>query len=222
MEWVDLVLEEYKSLRQESLAAIDRQQRVLASGTATAGVVLGLGVNASPGSTLAAVLLVGLGPLLALLITVMWLGEVERMVRAGAYVSRLESRINRNLVEAALEWESWLRREAPGGRRILWVYRAVFGILWLIAFAGASIGVIGMARHGWLAQLGCGLGDALLLGSLLAFYGASEYRMRGIGGKRWDPDAVPRILRWLIGDPSAGFRDDETAVDLPARRAPRD
>jgi hypothetical protein len=46
--------------------------------------------------------------------------------------------------------------------------------------------------------------------------------MRGIGGKRWDPDDVPRALRWLIGDPSAGFRDDETAVDLPARRDPRD
>ncbi len=144
-DWTTLLLEEYKTLRQEALAAVDRQQRVLASGVGVEGVVLGLGANASPGSTVAAVLLLVLGPLLALLVTVLWLGEIERMVRAGAFVSAIERRVARAFPDdAPLRWETWLRSEAPGGRRILWVYRAVFLILWTVAATGAAIGVVGL------------------------------------------------------------------------------
>jgi hypothetical protein len=48
-QWLTVALEEYKALRAETLAAIDRQQRVAGSGFAIAGVLLGIGAGAKPG-----------------------------------------------------------------------------------------------------------------------------------------------------------------------------
>jgi hypothetical protein len=195
VDWLGVAIEEYRSLRAEALASIDRQQRVLASGTATAGLLLGLGADAKPGSTVAVVLLLVLEPLLAWLVTAMWLGEVERMVRAGAFLSVLERKIAAHFPEQQppLEWESRLRREAPGGRRILWVYRAVFGVMTAIAAAAVAIGatqVIG--RHPVRGTIATSCLVAALI-ALVVFYVASEYRMRGLGGKRFD--RIPWLLR---------------------------
>jgi hypothetical protein len=84
VDWIEAALEEYRLLRDESLQAIDRQVRVLGLGTTASGAVLGLGIKAGLSSSTASALLVGFAPLLALFVCVLWLGEMERMVRAGA------------------------------------------------------------------------------------------------------------------------------------------
>ena len=217
MDRLSAVMEEYKTLRQESLSAIDRQERLLASGTAVSGVVLGLGATASPGSSVSVVLLLVLAPGLAWLVTIMWLGEVERMVRAGAYVSVIEQRVNSDLGgdAPALGWESFLRREAPGGRRILWVYRSVFGILWFIAVAAGVVGCLGVAKHSAVWTVVAGVLVAVVLFSLLCFYVGSEMRLRTMGGKTW-PGRHPLLMRLVGGAPSAtvfrGLSDPEQPV----------
>jgi hypothetical protein len=226
MDPVSVALEEYRSLRAESLAAIDRQQRVVASGTATAGLILGLGASAPAGSTQAWVLLVLLEPLLAWLVTVVWHGEVERMVRAGSYVAMIEQRLNRELESSALGWETWLRREAPGGRRIVWFYRAVFGVLWIVALSAAILGTVGLAGHGTEVTVLAGVADGAALVLLLLYYVGSELRLRSLGGKRWDPDRAPRLLRWFGGGRAvaAGASPTEEMLIEPApqRRDRRD
>lgn len=80
--WTSVALEEYRSLRQESLEAINRQHQTLALGTATSGVLVGIGVRAAPGGTVAVTLLMVLTPLLAAMVVALWIGEFQRMVRA--------------------------------------------------------------------------------------------------------------------------------------------
>jgi hypothetical protein len=46
-KWVDVALEEYKSLRQESLGAIEQMQRTLQIGLAAIGVITGFAVSAA-------------------------------------------------------------------------------------------------------------------------------------------------------------------------------
>lgn len=218
MDRLGAVMEEYKTLRQESLSAIDRQERVLASGTAVSGVVLGLGARASPGSSVSVVLLLVLAPGLGWLITIMWLGEVERMVRAGAYVSLIEQRVNKELGggDAALGWESFLRREAPGGRRILWVYRAVFGILWLVAVAAAVVGCIGVVKHGALLTAVAGVVVGIILSFLLCFYIGSEMRLRAMGGKTWS--GRPPLLMRLVGGAPTVVSEGVSKTEQPVTR----
>ena len=62
--WVAVALEEYRTLRQKSLQAIDRQHQILALGMGASGVLLGLGANQPAGSAEATVLLAIVVPML--------------------------------------------------------------------------------------------------------------------------------------------------------------
>ncbi len=198
VDWIDAALEEYRSLRDESLQAIDRQVRVLALGTTVSGVVLGLGVKAGTSSSTAAVLLVGFAPLLALFVCVLWIGEMERMVRAGAQIASIERRVSERIdqEDPPMSWESSLRLDEPGRRRILTVYRAIFAILVLLAAIASILGDIGVAQHSkpWLLG-GASLFDALVVATLVRTFICSEFRLRALGGKTWAPGSVPLIIR---------------------------
>lgn len=197
-DWIDAALEEYRTLRDESLQAIDRQVRVLGLGTTASGVVLGLGVKAGISSPTATVLLVGFTPLLALFVCVLWLGEMERMVRAGAHIAKLERRISDRIDQhdPAMTWETSLRIDQPARRRVLTVYRAVFAILTLLATLGSVLGGLGIA---WRSDLGLVIGtsifDACVITVLVRTFICAEFRLRAIGGKTWNP--TPPIVKLL-------------------------
>jgi hypothetical protein len=177
-QWLTVALEEYKALRAETLAAIDRQQRVAGSGFAIAGVLLGIGAGAKPGSLLQAVLLAGLMPVMTAFVVVVWLGEVERQVRAGSYLAELEARVGARFDEPPLRWESELRRTRPAGPHILNVYRSLVAILLVIGLGGAIIAVVGLHSHGTALQVAVALADAGVLFVAVRLYFASETRMR--------------------------------------------
>jgi hypothetical protein len=200
VDWIEAALEEYRSLRDESLQAIDRQVRVLGLGTTASGIVLGLGIKAGLSSSTAFALLVGFAPLLALLVCVLWLGEMERMVRAGAQIALIEQRISRRIDpdDPPLSWETSLRSHQPSRRRILSVYRAIFGILGLIAATSSVLGNLGVADRSepFLVAV-TSLLDALILVTLTRTFIVTEYRLRAIGGKNWSQNDMPRLVRWL-------------------------
>lgn len=177
-QWLIAALEEYKALRAEALAAIDRQQQVAGSGVAFTGVVLGIGAAAKGGSLLQGVLLGGLLPAIALFVVVVWLGEVERQVRAGKYLADLEARIGARFAEAPLSWESELRSRRPAGHRILYIYRSVVAIPLGIALGGAVIAVVGLGTHGAALQILVALADAAILSATAGVYWMAESRMR--------------------------------------------
>jgi hypothetical protein len=60
--WIDVTLNEYRTLREESLQALRQQQTVLQLGLAAVGVLTGIGVQAREDEALAGLLLMGFIP----------------------------------------------------------------------------------------------------------------------------------------------------------------
>lgn len=122
-------------------------------------------------------------------VVVVWLGEVERQVRAGGYLADLEARVGERFNEPPLRWESELRRTRPAGPRILNVYRSVVAILLVIGVGGAVIAVVGLRSYGTALQVAVALADGATLSAALYVYGTAEARMRAqIAGRQ----SVPR------------------------------
>src|SRR5271165_1638478 len=111
MEWVDVAIEEYKSLREESLKSIEQAQHSLQLGLAAIAAITAFGATASQNAAaLQDVALAVAAPLVATLIWILWLLELGRAVRAGAHNAVLEQRINRHFThgfegEGPLGWE---------------------------------------------------------------------------------------------------------------------
>jgi len=50
-------------------------------------------------------------PIVTLTILFIWIGEVQRMMRAGVYLLKLEKKINKSLKDEILTWESFIREK---------------------------------------------------------------------------------------------------------------
>lgn len=171
---------------------------MLGLGTTAPGVVLGLGVEAGIGSSTASLLLIVLSPLLALVLCVFGLGEMERIVSVAAHVASLERRISQRIdpSDPPLSWESDLRDNPVSRRRSFNVYRANFTIIFLLAAIGSVIGNIGLARHTSPYVAGVAtVFDAFVLFTLVRTALCAEFRLRGLAGQAWTPDNIPFLAK---------------------------
>jgi hypothetical protein len=112
-QWITVALEEYKSLRQESLSAIEQMQRTLQIGLVAIGVLTAFGADAVTRGTGVAVGLALATPVLAALVAALRLDELHRAVAAGAHAAGLEQRIARKVRDEVppLTWESKVQRQ---------------------------------------------------------------------------------------------------------------
>ena len=109
------MMEEYKTLRSESLMSMQTQQSILRFGTASIGVVLAIGFQFWENAKIFSIIFLVFLPLLSYLILFIWMGEVARMMRAGIYIHELEKKVNSEIKvikNKALEWENWLRQSS--------------------------------------------------------------------------------------------------------------
>lgn len=108
---VEVLMEEYKALRQEVVTSITAQAQLLTFGWAAVGVLTVAGTSLRDRSALSSMLVfLGLLPVVCYLGLQMWLGEVIRMLRVGAHLRRLERRVNRHVRldgDPLLSWETW-------------------------------------------------------------------------------------------------------------------
>lgn len=87
-----------------------------------------------------------LGPVVSFVVVLMWMAELERMARAGAWVALLESRIRLvfkdHHLPSPLGWESSLRgvRAPFPTTRILYKSR---GLALVLTILGSSPGIVG-------------------------------------------------------------------------------
>jgi hypothetical protein len=111
MDWVAVALEEYKTLRTESLAAIEQMQRTLQIGLVAIGVITGFGVDASDSPPGVQVAIAIAPPAFAALVLVMWLDELRRAVFAGAHIAGLEHQIAGRYEgeDPPLKWETGIQ-----------------------------------------------------------------------------------------------------------------
>jgi hypothetical protein len=144
MNWIEIVMEEYKTLRTESIESVKSQQTTLNIGTAIAGAVVIAGFNLWKETLIPDLIFLFFIPILCYLILAIWLGEVSRMVRAGKYIKKLENRISKEYskIEPPLSFENWLRNKDKNdkSKQTKWNYISVISLFIFIAFSSILIG----------------------------------------------------------------------------------
>lgn len=195
MDAVEIALEEYKSLRQESLMALERQHTVLRFGIGLVGVLIGIGLQLQDEEVLATVLLLLFVPVLIVFTVILWMGEVERMVRAGTYLAKLERKVNQAEGSGTdpLGWEQYLRAEGEATTpRLRSGYHAIFVIFVLLVLASLVIGFYNAASEDWAVVLiPAGLVDCGAMGALIWWYVANQRRVRRIANDVVGGRALP-------------------------------
>jgi len=130
---VDALFKEYDTLRQESLDSMQNRTQIVAFGLGTLAVLAGavLSRDAVSSQLIIAVFCIGL-PVIGALALYIWLGEVERMMRAGKHIQQLELRINGIFNTTVLTWETRLR--STGSLQMKYSYAVVIAL-----FAGSAL-----------------------------------------------------------------------------------
>lgn len=154
--WYSAVLEEYKSLRHEAVTARDAQLSVLRLAVPLLGALIGLGVTLKAEGVLGGFLLAILVPAIVVLTLEMWVGEIQRSVRAGSVVAAIEQRLAEVYSEhrfgPPMGWERWLRSSAPPlwptsrmrsqqQRESVGHVLVISGFLLFIAFGSCALGL---------------------------------------------------------------------------------
>jgi hypothetical protein len=163
MDAIDASLEEYKSLRQESLEALGRLQTIAQYGLAAAGVGVGIGlVNSKTSVTIASIVLLALMPLLALFGAAMFASEAQRVARAGWYLRGLEARINASIPDGdPLGWETLL---ANPMHRVRGLVEAVAIVMATTLTISLGLGCFLLADHDyWVGTAIGGATDLVLI-----------------------------------------------------------
>ena len=167
---VNVVLEEYRTLRQEALTSMGTQQSILSFGTAALGILLAGAFNVFNEPLPAALVFLLFVPLLSDLVFVLWMTEVVRMLRAGYFLARVERRVDELMAhEDLLSWERWAHArpsatEAPDDIRLVLrdvdrqSFEIVAAMLMSIAIGGIAIGNYEITRFddsrmAWIAAL---------------------------------------------------------------------
>jgi len=118
MDKEEIMLHEYNTLRTEIENSFGSAKRILAIGLGIMGALFtggvinqinNIDVNVF-GSLLLISFLILVIPLVSLVTLAMWLGEYQRIQRAGKYLVGLENKINALVDEDVLNWENHLKK----------------------------------------------------------------------------------------------------------------
>jgi cytochrome c biogenesis protein CcdA len=141
VELVEVILEEYKMVRQESLESVGQQQTVAQYAVASISVGLGLGlVTANENATASAVILMGMLPVLIMCWAAMIVVAAQRVLLGRRHLRDLERRVAVEFTAAPppLSWERC--RSGRSGARF---NGYAFGIVIAISTAAAIGPVLG-------------------------------------------------------------------------------
>jgi hypothetical protein len=108
-EVLNTLMEEYKTLREESLTGMKNQLSVFNIALLLIGLLAAAGANFWGKAMVIPILLGLFGPVAAGCLAIAWLGEVARMMRAGDHLAGLEDSINELIGKKVLTWENNLR-----------------------------------------------------------------------------------------------------------------
>ena len=118
--WLSTAIEEYKSIRTESLGSMTVQNTIVGYGVAATAALLtaAIGFIDKNDSTILDLAIFCLFiPSVVSFIIMIWAGEVARMYRAGSFLAMREKVINKHIdakggpLSESLGWENWLFSE---------------------------------------------------------------------------------------------------------------
>lgn len=139
------IIKQYELIRAEVIASMQVQQQILGFGIATIGLLAGAAFVGKDDAHRSDLLIIFV-PLIAYLAVTIWFSEVMRMLRAGAFMLRLEKRLD-DCGDGSLEWEYSVARgrlRYPVGKPYLGVLdpdqlRLIAVTLLFLTLAAASI-----------------------------------------------------------------------------------
>jgi hypothetical protein len=169
-EWQQVAIEEYRTLRQESLDSISQAQTTLRGGVVALGVLAALSVDVSGSGPLAELVIALAGPAIATATLMQWLLETKRAVRAGTHIAELEQEFQRRFGgDAPLRWERIVRAEF-NPRKSFTYHWSVLGTLLVASLPAVALGLFALGTAGeWLWFAGGVVGDALIVSWMLTF-----------------------------------------------------
>lgn len=177
MEPVSVLLEEYQTIRGEILASMNNRVSVLSFGLATIGAIFTASIAVSAAgsySQLSNLMLVSTVPVVTSFILFMWLGEYQRMMRAGKFLHDLEDRINEAAGHTSLlTWEHHLRSQG----HMRYPYNTTVMLLILISIVSASLG-LAMLNANALPKVIIGFVEAALHLAAYSYAARSINRLR--------------------------------------------
>ena len=139
MDAIEIMLKEYETLRQESLNSMHNRNTILSFGLAAIGAIFAgsiIAYSTDTYSLIPSLALIIVIPLISSFILLIWLGEYERMQRAGRFLVGIEHRINKEFSKELLTWETRLRERRVHMR---YPYYATVGLL--IGISGILFGI---------------------------------------------------------------------------------
>ena len=139
--WINIKLEEFKTLREENIDAGKNSHSILRYGLSGIGLIVAAGVHLWNESMLPEVVFLFFVPFLVYLVVIMWMGEILRKVRVGKYIyDEIEIKLNKLFDEnnPPLNWEHYLRSKGLFNKNnfFSWNYLASgFMLLMLTVFS---------------------------------------------------------------------------------------
>ncbi len=174
---ISVAIEEYKTLRQESLESMKGQQSTVRMGMATVGVVIAAGFNVWDKTPLSDLVFLAFNPIICYLTLIIWIGEVTRMMRVGNYLSLIEKKLNGYFKEEdpIIYWENWLRTKNAKDQtpQLKDNYKAIISLFLGTAISSTAIGFYRIWDKVQILTLICGFIIELLL-----FVSTFEYMRR--------------------------------------------
>jgi Zn-dependent protease with chaperone function len=202
---LSLALEEYRTVREEELIAVQGQISTLRYGVAGCVVLIGFAAQQHGDRYLGWAVSLALVPLVVLFSAVIWMGEYERGARAGSYISELEARINAMLgrlgASRPLRWEGWLREGGNAPSRLVGGHHRYLAIA--CVFIGFQIAAVTMGLHfywhkhsddpnrHWLIPLAV-IVNLTILTMLLGYFRSSYERLRNYTAEFEEPRPIVR------------------------------
>jgi hypothetical protein len=144
MLWIEIVMEEYKAIKNEINTSIINLQTILNFGLAAIGVLILAGATLISQHEITSILFLLIIPIISYFILIIWLGELERLTRAGYAIRTIEKKINNYLGKEALIWEGWMRGvNSPERKNIMLKsnYSIVIFMFDFLALASCLIGL---------------------------------------------------------------------------------
>ena len=145
MDPVEIMLKEYETLRQESLNSMNNRNTIISFGLATVGAIFTGSIVAYTTdihSLIPSLALIVAIPIINTFVLFMWLGEYERMQRAGSFIAKLERKINKEALKELLTWETHLRGDQAHAK-MKFPYTATMGLLIGISVVSTALGLVG-------------------------------------------------------------------------------
>lgn len=142
MDSTEIILKEYETIRQEILTSMNNRVSILSFGLAIIGAIFTASIavfTTSSYSLLSSLMLIFAVPAINSFVLFMWLGEYQRMQRAGRFLVDLEDRINKIASSTLLTWETNLREQRL---HMKYPYDTTVMLLTVISLISVCLGLV--------------------------------------------------------------------------------